>query len=131
MLDHTGINVTDFERSKTFYRAVLAALRYRITKEHGGACGFGIAEGYGKSPDPGGDFWISQGQPQVPRVHVAFSAASRAEVRAFHEAALKAGGKDNGAPGLRPRYHPHYYGAFVLDPDGYNVEAVCHKPGEG
>lgn len=130
MLDHTGINVGDIERSKAFYRAALAPLGFRITKDFGAACGFGVADGYGKSPDPGGDFWIAQGEPQVPRVHVAFSAASRAAVDAFHKAALAAGGKDNGAPGLRPRYHPNYYGAFVFDPDGYNIEAVCHAAGD-
>ena len=76
--------------------------------------------------DPGGEFWIHQGTPSTPRVHVAFRARNRAEVDAFHRAALAAGGRDNGGPGLRPQYHPHYYGAFILDPDGYNVEAVCH-----
>ncbi len=126
MIDHTGIMVTDFARSRDFYVAALAPLRYRVMKQQGEAAGFGAAEGFGKSPDPAGDFWIFKGSPQQPRVHVAFSAASRAEVDAFHAAALAAGGTCNGKPGLRPQYHASYYGAFVLDPDGYNVEAVCH-----
>ena len=126
MLDHTGINVADFERSKAFYRAALAPLGYRLAKEKSNSCGFGAADPSGRVIDPGGDFWIFAGTPHEPRVHVAFNAATRAEVDAFHAAALAAGGRDNGAPGLRPHYHPDYYGAFVLDPDGYNVEAVCH-----
>ena len=73
-------------------------------------------------------FWIGAGQPIVGRVHFAFMAKDRAAVDAFHEAALEAGGKDNGAPGLRPHYHANYYGAFVLDPDGHNIEAVCRLP---
>lgn len=128
MLDHTGINVSDLARSKAFYRAALAPLRYEIRKEHGAAAaGFGVPDGPGKSPDPAGDFWIAQGDPQTPRIHIAFTAASRAEVDAFYRAALAAGGKDNGPPGLRPQYHAGYYAAFVLDPDGYNIEAVCHN----
>ena len=75
------------------------------------------------------DLWLTQGQAQKPPVHLAFNAADRATVDAFHEAAITAGGKDNGKPGLRPHYHQHYYGAFVIDPDGNNIEAVCHKPG--
>lgn len=127
MLDHTGINVSDLERSKAFYLAALAPLRYRIAKEHpGAACGFGVPDGFGQSPDPAGDFWIIKGAPQEPRIHLAFTAPSRAEVDAFYRAALAAGGRDNGAPGLRPQYHARYYAAFVLDPDGYNIEAVCH-----
>jgi catechol 2,3-dioxygenase-like lactoylglutathione lyase family enzyme len=130
MLDHTGINVSDFERSKAFYRAALASLGYRICKEKGTAAGFGVVDGHGKSSDPAGDFWIAEGEPQTPRMHIAFNAASRAIVDAFHKAALAAGGQDNGAPGLRPIYHANYYGAFVLDPDGYNIEAVCHAPAD-
>jgi catechol 2,3-dioxygenase-like lactoylglutathione lyase family enzyme len=129
MLDHTGINVSDLARSKVFYRAALAPLGYEIRKEHGSqAAGFGVPDGLRKSPDPGGEFWIAQGDPQTPRVHVAFNAATRTEVDAFYQAAIAAGGKDNGPPGLRPRYHADYYGAYVLDPDGYNIEAVCHAP---
>jgi len=128
MLDHIGINVSDFGRSKAFYRAALAPLGYEIRKEHPTGAGFGAADAAGRLLDPGGDFWIFQGEPQVPRVHVAFNAKSRATVDAFFEAALAAGGRSNGAPGLRPQYHPDYYGAFILDPDGYNIEAVCHQP---
>jgi catechol 2,3-dioxygenase-like lactoylglutathione lyase family enzyme len=131
MLDHTGITVSDFARSKAFYAAALAPLGYRVRKEKDGvAAGFGVADGHGASLgiDPAGDFWIAQGQPSTPRVHIAFNAASRAIVDAFHKAALAAGGSDNGAPGLRPIYHANYYGAFILDPDGYNIEAVCHRP---
>ena len=127
MLDHTGINVSDFERSKAFYRAALAPLRYQIVKERPSAAGFGVVQGHGKSMDPAGDFWIHHGEPQQPRVHIAFNAESRAAVDAFFERALAAGGKSNGAPGLRPQYHANYYGAFILDPDGHNIEAVCHK----
>jgi catechol 2,3-dioxygenase-like lactoylglutathione lyase family enzyme len=130
MLDHTGINVSDFERSKAFYRAALAPLGYRLLKETGLGAGFGVLQGHGRSLDPAGDFWIAPGAPLVPRLHVAFSAASRGAVDAFFERALAAGGKDNGPPGLRPRYHTDYYGAFVFDPDGYNIEAVCHAPAD-
>ncbi|MFL6663958.1 MAG: VOC family protein, partial [Rhizobacter sp.] len=76
----------------------------------------------------GSDLWISQGVAISPPIHIAFRVSSRAAVDAFYKAALAAGGKDNGAPGLRPQYHPNYYGAFVLDPDGHNIEAVCHDP---
>ena len=127
MLDHIGIAVSDLGRSKRFYAAALRPLGYRVTKEGPASVGFGVPEGSGRSPDPGGDFWISQGAPRRPFAHFAFGAASREAVDAFFEAALAAGGVDNGRPGLRPRYHAHYYAAFVLDPDGYNLEAVCHS----
>ncbi len=126
MIDHTGIHVTDLELSKRFYAAVLAPLGYALRRELPGAAGFGVDSGHGRSLDPGGDFWVAQAEPYTPRPHVAFSAPSRAAVEAFHAAALAAGGRDNGAPGLRPIYHATYYAAFVLDPDGYNLEAVCH-----
>jgi len=127
MLDHIGIDVSDVARSKAFYSAALTALGYKITKEAGAAVGFGVAEGPRKSWDAAGEFWIAPGKPHAEVVHVAFSAESRAQVDAFYRAALAAGGTDNGAPGLRPKYHANYYAAFVLDPDGYNVEAVCHR----
>jgi len=120
MIDHTGVSVRDVLASKRFYAAALAPLGYSVLMEFGSAAGFGVP------PKP--DFWIGEGAPNVPRVHVAFRASSRAEVDAFHRAALAAGGRDNGAPGLRPHYHAGYYGAFVLDPDGHNIEAVCHAP---
>jgi len=82
--------------------------------------------GFGKNGKP--EFWIGSDGRTTPPLHVAFVVGSRAEVRAFYEAAIRAGGRDNGAPGVRPQYHPSYYGAFVLDLDGHNVEAVCHAP---
>lgn len=125
MIDHTGISVSDFARSKAFYIAALAPIGYELLLEvpaevtgHSDAAGFGIP------PKP--DFWLASGTPNVPPVHIAFRVGSRAEVDAFYAAAIKAGGKDNGKPGVRPHYHPNYYGAFVLDPDGHNIEAVCH-----
>jgi catechol 2,3-dioxygenase-like lactoylglutathione lyase family enzyme len=127
MLDHTGLNVSDYAKSKAFYLAALAPLGYAVIKElpknlaPDGAAGIGIP--------PKADFWIAGGRPQSPPVHVAFRAKSRAEVDAFYEAALATGGRDNGPPGIRTHYHPNYYGAFVRDPDGHNVEAVCHEPG--
>ena len=118
MIDHAGVTVANVARSKMFYRAALAPLGYTMLMEWEQFAGFGVA------PKP--DFWIGQGVPNEPRVHVAFRADTRAMVDAFHRAALAAGGRDNGAPGLRPHYHENYYGAFVLDPDGHNIEAVCH-----
>lgn len=126
MLDHVGFTVQDFEKSKAFYLAALAPLGIRLMMEvsremTGGEAhaGFGIDKP---------DFWIGEGKRKISGVHVAFAAKDRATVDAFHAAALKAGAADNGPPGLRPHYHEHYYGAFVLDPDGNNVEAVCHRP---
>jgi catechol 2,3-dioxygenase-like lactoylglutathione lyase family enzyme len=120
MIDHLGVTVSDFARGKAFYAGALAPLGYTLVMAWEDGAGFGIA------PKP--DFWIAEGTPNVPPVHVAFRAESRAQVDAFHVAALAAGGRDNGAPGLRPHYHANYYGAFVLDPDGHNIEAVCHAP---
>jgi catechol 2,3-dioxygenase-like lactoylglutathione lyase family enzyme len=126
MIDHIGFPVSDYARSKAFYEKALAPLGYEVimevrTNEMGApAAGFGI----GGNPD----FWIGgEGRVGNP-VHVAVVAKDRAAVDVFHQAALAAGGKDNGAPGLRPHYHPDYYAAFVLDPDGHNIEAVCHMP---
>ena len=125
MIDHTGINVSNFAVSKTFYTSVLATLGYIVRLEFETALGFGENQLNSKD-DPGGCFWISQGSPFVPRSHIAFRAHSQAEVIAFYQAGLLAGAKDNGAPGFRPHYHKHYYAAFVFDPDGYNIEAVFH-----
>jgi catechol 2,3-dioxygenase-like lactoylglutathione lyase family enzyme len=120
MIDHTGIGVSDFERSKQFYTTALAPLGYELLREFDNSvAGFGVA---GKP-----DFWIGQGEVNTPRIHIAFRADNRDQVVAFYKAALKAGGLDNGVPGLRSHYHPNYYGAFVLDPDGHNIEAVCHR----
>lgn len=119
MIDHIGIRVSDYERSKRFYALALAPLGYSLMME--GASG----AGFRKQTIP--DFWIKTGIPS-PSVHVAFSSPDRASVDAFYRAALAAGATDNGPPGLRPQYHAAYYGAFVLDPDGYNIEAVCRLP---
>jgi catechol 2,3-dioxygenase-like lactoylglutathione lyase family enzyme len=120
MIDHVTANVADFERAKRFYEQALEPLGYSVRMELPGAAGFGTTEGMP-------DFWIGS-SPERGATHVAFSAADRAAVDAFHEAALAAGGTDHGAPGLRPHYHETYYAAFVHDPDGNNVEAVCHRP---
>ena len=126
MIDHCGVKVSDPVRSREFYSKALAPLGYavlrEIPKEYTGGL---VILGYGVPPKP--DFWVAQGTPLEP-LHIAFRAADHAQVRAFYEAALRAGGRDNGPPGLRPQYHANYYGAFVLDPDGHNLEAVCHKP---
>ena len=116
LLDHIGLIVTDYEKSRRFYELALAPLGYKLLMEFGTAAGFGV-----ERPD----FWIAKGE-NPSQVHVAFTSSDRATVDAFHKAALAAEGQDNGAPGLRPEYHPTYYGAFVHDPDGHNVEAVCH-----
>ncbi len=125
MIDHTGLTVSDPAKSRAFYEAALAPLGYAvlmvIPAEHTrGRVVFGM----GVAPKP--DFWVAEGKPNEPRVHIAFRAESRAAVDAFYAAAIAAGGRDNGPPGLRPHYHQGYYGAFVLDPDGHNVEAVIH-----
>jgi catechol 2,3-dioxygenase-like lactoylglutathione lyase family enzyme len=126
MIDHTGIAVSDFETSKRFYDKAMAplgaSLVMTVPKEYTG--GINVA-GYGRDRPV---FWLNDSKKPNDTLHVAFTARSRAEVDAFHAAALAAGGKDNGGPGLRPHYHPNYYGAFVFDPDGNNVEAVCHDP---
>jgi catechol 2,3-dioxygenase-like lactoylglutathione lyase family enzyme len=131
MIDHVGLAVADLEASRAFYTAALAPLgisvQMEVTEEMTGGHGAHLGFGTPKRPD----FWIGSGKAPSASVHVAFAASTRAEVDAFHAAALTAGGRDNGAPGLRPEYHPDYYGAFVLDPDGNNVEAVCHAPAPG
>jgi catechol 2,3-dioxygenase-like lactoylglutathione lyase family enzyme len=128
MLDHIGFSVSDYPRSKAFFEKALAplgiAVIMEVTVEQTGGyqgCGFGSE----RKPY----FWIGTGQPLAGRLHVAFVAKTRAEVDAFYQAALAAGATDNGPPGVRPHYHPSYYGAFVIDLDGHNVEAVCHAPG--
>jgi len=118
--DHLGFNVKDFARSRAFYSAALAPLGIGVQMEGDGYAGLGEK---GKP-----ELWIATDGAAPSRVHVAFRAKDRAQVRAFHDAAIAAGGKDNGAPGLRPQYHPNYYAAFVIDPDGHNIEAVCHLP---
>ena len=122
MLDHVGIRVSDFEQSKRFFAVALSPLGYELIMEPSVS-----AAGFGRRGKP--DFWIGQGDRGQP-VHIAFAASDRASVDAFHEEALAAGGRNNGGPGLRPEYHQSYYAAFVFDPDGNNIEAVCHEPGE-
>jgi catechol 2,3-dioxygenase-like lactoylglutathione lyase family enzyme len=125
MFDHIGFPVADFARSRAFYVAALAPLGFApvmdVTKEQTGGY-----QGTGFGPPGRPQLWIGSGGVRGGSTHVAFEAKSRAAVDAFHRAALAAGGRDNGAPGLRPHYHAHYYGAFVLDLDGHNIEAVCH-----
>jgi catechol 2,3-dioxygenase-like lactoylglutathione lyase family enzyme len=135
MIDHIGLRVADLARSKAFYDAAFAPLGIDVLMTIGAEVTGGSAVlGYGPRAD-GRDiqagkpsFWISQEDALTGPMHVAFVAQTRAAVDAFHAAALAAGGVDNGPPGVRPHYHPNYYGAFVLDPDGRNVEAVCHGP---
>lgn len=127
MIDHTGLQVHDPKKSRHFYDEALAPLGYKmlfqVPLEHSGGK---VMLGYGVPPKM--DFWMGEGVPQTPRVHIAFRAQTRAQVDEFYKAALKAGGRDNGEPGPRPHYHKDYYAAFVLDPDGHNIEAVCHDP---
>ena len=125
MIDHIGIRISDLAASRRFYDATFAAMGggmlYQVPLEHTGGKAL---MGYGRDRPV---FWVEDGVATSPQ-HIAFAADSRAEVDAFHKAALTAGGRDNGPPGLRPQYHPDYYGAFAFDPDGNNIEAVCHKP---
>jgi catechol 2,3-dioxygenase-like lactoylglutathione lyase family enzyme len=119
MIDHIGISVSDFARSFAFYERALAPLGYTVFMKGETFGGFAV--------DGKPDFWIGAG-PTAQYAHIAFRAKGRADVRAFYEAAIAAGGRDNGPPGVRENYHPDYYGAFVHDPDGHNIEAVCHEP---
>lgn len=124
MLDHIGVAVSDYASSKAFYVKALAPVGVGLIMEVDASVGAsGQHGGFGESGKP--YFWTDAGKPQAG-VHVAFIAPTRAAVREFYNAALAAGGRDNGPPGLRPHYHPDYFGAFVLDPDGHNIEAVCH-----
>jgi catechol 2,3-dioxygenase-like lactoylglutathione lyase family enzyme len=118
MIDHLGLEVRDYRRSKDFYLAALAPLGYELMREFEARVG-----GFGREGKP--SFWIREGEPAAG-IHVAFGARDTDTVDAFYAAAIGAGGEDNGAPGLRTHYHPGYYGAFVRDPDGNNVEAVFH-----
>jgi catechol 2,3-dioxygenase-like lactoylglutathione lyase family enzyme len=120
ILDHLGINVSDLAATRAFFEAALAPLGIRVVLE---------GEGWamiGKGDRP--QLWFGAMGPIPGPIHIAFAADNRRQVREFHAAALAAGGKDNGAPGVRAQYHPGYYGAFVIGPDGHNIEAVCHKP---
>lgn len=127
MIDHMNIKVADFERAKAFYDAAFAplgaSLLYMVPMEYSNGVKMG---GYGRERPV---YWLHEGTPPAGyHQHIAFAANTRTEVDEFYKAAIAAGGKDNGAPGLRPHYHPNYYGAFVFDLDGNNIEAVCHKP---
>ena len=119
MLDHVSLSVSDDNRAKAFYARALAPLGYKVISEYEG--------GFGVGADNGSAVWVAKGRPQQPIAHLAFRAANRQQVTEFHEAALAAGGRDNGKPGPRKSYSPTYFAAFVLDPDGNNVEAVCHS----
>ena len=119
MFDHIGFNVADLARSRAFYLAALAPLGGKLFME---------GEGWAIIGDPRGRLWIGALGPAASPIHIAFHAERRAEVEAFYRAALAAGGRDNGGPGLRAHYTPTYYAAFVFDPDGHNVEAVTHSP---
>lgn len=129
MIDHLGFKVSDFDRSLAFYTSVLAPLGYglvmEVTPEMTGTDA--RHAGFGREHKP--DFWIGSGGDATRNgLHVALAAPDRAAVDAFYQAALAAGARDNGPPGIRAHYHPNYYGAFVIDPDGHNIEAVSHKP---
>ncbi len=126
MIDHTGLVVSDFVRSKAFYTQALGAIGLSLVAEIPAAvtgrsdiAGFGVA--------PAAEFWIDSGVPNKPALHIAFRVKTHALVDDFYKAAVAAGGRDNGPPGIRPHYDPSYYAAFVLDPDGHNIEAVCHE----
>jgi catechol 2,3-dioxygenase-like lactoylglutathione lyase family enzyme len=121
MVDHVALNIRDLAEAKAFYEKALAPLGYTVGLEIHKDVGF-------RSPEGELDFWLCErGEPSAP-THVGFRAADRATVDAFHAAAIAAGGSDNGAPGIRPDFHENYYAAFVLDPEGSNIEAVCQQP---
>jgi len=120
IIDHIGLSVSNYARSKAFFAQALAPLGITLVKEVHGRAGFG------RNGKP--EFWFGANSQTQNPMHIAFAAENRAQVNAFYEAALKAGAKDNGPPGIREIYHLNYYGAFVIDPDGHNIEAVCHRP---
>jgi catechol 2,3-dioxygenase-like lactoylglutathione lyase family enzyme len=120
IFDHLGINVSDFAKSRSFFLEALRPLKLGIIAEGDGWATFG-REGRGQ-------FWFGTGDTVTTPIHIAFSAMTREEVRMFHRAALACGGHDNGAPGIRAQYHPNYFAAFVIGPDGHNIEAVSRTP---
>jgi catechol 2,3-dioxygenase-like lactoylglutathione lyase family enzyme len=120
IIDHIGLAVSDYDKSKQFFCRALAPLGIELVVEVQGWAGLGKA---GKP-----ELWFGVGAEKQAPLHIAFVADTRDQVRAFHAAALAAGGTDNGPPGIREIYHPNYFGAFVMGPDGHNVEAVCHRP---
>jgi catechol 2,3-dioxygenase-like lactoylglutathione lyase family enzyme len=126
-IDHTSLSVSDFAAARAFYSAALMPLGISVLRELPKSMTSNVdIAGLGSNGKP--FFWLADAGKTSPRVHLAFAAASRAEVDAFYKAAISAGAKDNGPPGVRPQYHPNYYGAFVVDADGHNIEAVCHTP---
>ena len=120
MFDHIGLGVTNLAESKAFYLKALQPLGVEVAMEGP----YGVGMGRNQKPS----LWLSETKEHPAHLHLAFTAENRKQVDEFYRAALAAGGKGNGAPGLRPHYHENYYGAFVIGPDGHNVEAVCHKP---
>ena len=120
MFDHIGIGFTNLKASKEFFLKALSPLGVSVVMEAADAVGLGR--------DQKPSFWLSASSVQSGPLHLAFTAETRSQVDDFYRRAVAAGGKDNGPPGLRPQYHPNYYGAFVIGPDGHNVEAVCHRP---
>ena len=120
MIDHLILSVSNLAASREFYEKALLPIGYTVVMDFGEGVGLGALE----KPD----FFLKEGTAVQPPIHVAFMTRDRATVDAFHAAAMAAGATDNGAPGLRADYHPNYYGAFVFDPDGHNIEAVCHRP---
>ena len=120
MIDHIGIDVANYDRSRKFYERTLPAIGWELVEQVMGWMAFG--------PPRQPVFWLRQAKPATQPIHIAFAAPDRAAVDAFYAAAIAAGATDNGPPGVREMYHPNYYGAFVLDPDGHNIEAVCHRP---
>ncbi len=126
MIDHLAIDVNDLKKSGDFYENALTPLGYQKLAEAPQEVGGRRTLGWEDSANT--DFYIGEGSRNKPRIHIAFRADNRKKVDEFYKAAIAAGGKDNGKPGLRPEFHENYYGAFVLDPDGHNVEAVCHEP---
>ena len=128
IIDHLSLSGSDFVRARTFYSAALAPLKIKLMMEFPAEVAGEAVAGFGRDKP---ELWISQQGKATPRVHLAFAADDREMVDAFYKAAIAAGGADNGGPGPRPIYHEHYYGAFVLDFDGNNIEAVCHRPVPG
>jgi catechol 2,3-dioxygenase-like lactoylglutathione lyase family enzyme len=126
MFDHLGLPVADLQQARRFYEQALQPLGIGVVKTHPGAVGLAASQD-GKGAQ---ELWLTQADHAPTPLHLAFAAAGRAQVEAFHRAALAAGARDNGAPGLRPQYHDNYYAAFVIGPDGHNLEAVCHLPQE-
>lgn len=130
MIDHVSLSVADMNRAKGFYKAILATLGMELVADVTAAQSGSVAyAGFGIGRK--GQLWIGEDGQQTPSTHICFRAASRKAVRAFHAAGLAHGGTDNGAPGIREIYHPEYYAAFITDPEGHNIEAVCFEPEDG